>query len=292
MRSFPELRFLLAPSSLRSARFYWGRPSPGRLFGLDPTNLRHPTVDTSTPQGHNPRMTRLRAIDALRPMSIRTGFLERSPAGILYSAGTTKVLCTTSLSPVVPPFLEGKGRGWATAEYELLPGATTPRHPRERSGKISGRTQEIQRLIGRAIRGAIDFAALSGFTLQVDCDVLEADGGTRTAAINGAWVSACILLRDAVERGILPRSPIREAVAAVSVGKVGGELLLDLDYEEDSSADVDLNVVMTEGGRYLEVQGAAENGAFDRKDLDRMLDLAQVGIRRIIEEQRRVVGKP
>jgi ribonuclease PH len=223
-------------------------------------------------------------------VSIRTGFLEQNPSGIIYAAGRTKVLCTTSLSPGVPPFLEGKGKGWATAEYELLPGATVPRHARERSGKISGRTQEIQRLIGRAMRGVLDLTALSGFTLQVDCDVLEADGGTRTAAINGAWVSASILLADAVRRGTLTRSPIREAVAAVSVGMVAGTFLLDLDYEEDSSASVDLNVVMTEGGRYLEVQGAAEGTSFDRGDLDRMLDLAHSGIRRILEEERCAVG--
>lgn len=235
-------------------------------------------------------MARDRPDDALRPIQIVTGFLERNPASVLYASGGTKVLCTAALAPVVPPFLEGKGRGWATAEYDLLPGSTQPRHARERNGRISGRTQEIQRMIGRSIRGVLDLSALDGFTLTLDCDVLQADGGTRAAAINGAWISASLLARDAVARGILARSPIREGLGAVSAGIVGGRHLLDLDYEEDSMADVDLNVVAAESGKLVEIQAASEGAPFPLEELDALARLGLRGIGEIIETARRSLG--
>ena len=200
------------------------------------------------------------------------------------------MLCAASLQPGVPPFLEGSGKGWSTAEYDLLPGATSPRHARERTGKISGRTQEIQRLIGRSVRGILDLTALSGFTLQVDCDVLQADGGTRTASINGAFVAVSLLSREAVRSGTLRRSPIVQALGAVSAGMVGGKYLLDLDYEEDSAADVDLNLVLTEDGSILEIQATSEGKPFRREDLDRLVDLARKGVKEILGHQRRALG--
>jgi ribonuclease PH len=190
----------------------------------------------------------------------------------------------------VPPFLEGSAKGWSTAEYDLLPGATQPRHARERTGKISGRTQEIQRLIGRSLRGVLDLTALSGYTLQVDCDVLQADGGTRTASINGAFVAVSLLCREAIRSGALRRSPMVQGLGAVSAGMVGGKYLLDLDYEEDSSADVDLNLVLTEDGSILEIQATSEAKPFRREDLDRLVDLARKGIDEILDHQRRALG--
>lgn len=234
-------------------------------------------------------MRRDRGERALRPIGIQPGFLDQSPASVLYRCGRTVVLCTSSLEPGVPPFLAGKGQGWATAEYDMLPGSTTPRHGRERGGKLSGRTQEIQRLIGRSLRGILDLEALDGYTLIADCDVLQADGGTRTASINAAYISLALLVRGAREAGMLQRSPVRDAVGAVSVGISGGRCLLDLDYEEDSTADVDLNLVQTASSGILEIQGTAEGTAFPREDLDRMLDLASAGIREILEIERRVL---
>ncbi|MGQ9592582.1 MAG: ribonuclease PH [Planctomycetota bacterium] len=232
-------------------------------------------------------MARDRPDDALRPIQIVPRFLERNPTSVLYVSGGTKVLSTASLAPVVPAFLEGRGQGWATAEYDLLPGSTQPRHARERNGRISGRTQEIQRMIGRCIRGVLDLTALEGFTLTLDCDVLQADGGTRTAATNGAWISASLLARDAVARGVLARSPIREGLGAVSAGIVRGRRLLDLDYEEDSAADVDLNIVATESGKLVEVQAASEGTPFSLEELDALVRLGFRGIREIIEAARR-----
>ena len=226
-------------------------------------------------------MTRAHPDEALRPIRIETSFLERRPGSVLYSSGDTRVLCTASLETGVPPFLEGKGRGWSTAEYSLLPGSTTPRNPRERS-KLSGRTQEIQRLIGRSLRGVLDLGALDGYTLVVDCDVLQADGGTRTASINGAYVAAALAVRAALAEGRLSRSPLRTAVGAVSVGIVGGRLLVDLDYAEDARADVDLNLVLTEQREILEIQGTAEGRPFPREDLDRLVDLGSRAIKEII----------
>ncbi len=227
----------------------------------------------------------------LRPVSIETGFLETQPSSVVYSSGHTKVLCIATLEAVVPNFLLDSDSGWATAEYDLLPGATRPRHGRERSGRLSGRTQEIQRLIGRALRGVLDLKVLTGFTLRVDCDVLQADGGTRTASINGAYVAAVLAVRDATSKGKIAATPFRSGLGAVSVGIVGGKPFLDLDYKEDSSADVDLNVVQNHDGDFLEVQGTAEGSAFSRHQLDDLLTLASAGIQEIFAEQEAALGE-
>jgi len=226
----------------------------------------------------------------LRPVEIRTRFLETQPGSVLYSSGRTRVLCVASLEAGVPPWLEGKGRGWATAEYDLMPGSTVPRHSRERSGRLSGRTQEIQRLIGRSLRGVLDLDALDGWTLHLDCDVLQADGGTRTAAVNGAYLAAQLAVREALGARRLTKDPFTDALGAVSVGVVDGKAMLDLDYAEDSSASVDLNVVQTADGRFLEVQGTAEGAPFARDELDRLLDLAARGIEEIIAVGRRTLA--
>lgn len=236
-------------------------------------------------------MPRNRPRHELRPIAIQTGFLERTPASVLYCSGATKVLCVASITQGVPAFLEGTSRGWTTAEYDMLPGATTPRHARERSGKISGRTQEIQRLVGRSLRGIIDLNQLTGLTLQVDCDVLQADGGTRTASIDGAYVAVSIAVNEAIQKGLLKQSPILQALGAVSVGILDGEALLDLDYLEDSKAEVDLNVVLAESGSLLEVQGTSEGvgGLFTRSSLNEMLDMAAVGIAQILKLQQKAI---
>ena len=212
--------------------------------------------------------------DQLRPVEILVDYLEQPMGSVLYSQGKTKVLCTASLDEGVPRWMRDQGRGWLTAEYSLLPASTGERTQREASaGKQKGRTVEIQRLIGRALRSVIDFEALGERTLWVDCDVLQADGGTRCASISGAWVAAARALGKAGLSRALP-----ESVAAVSLGIVGGELLLDLDYVEDSGAEVDLNVVMTGDERLVEVQATAERATFDREQLDELLDLGAAGI--------------
>ena len=215
-----------------------------------------------------------RRSDELRPVEIVVDYLEQPLGAVLYSQGKTKVLCTTSLDEGVPRWMRDRGRGWLTAEYSLLPASTGERTQREASaGKQKGRTVEIQRLIGRALRSVLDFEALGERTLWVDCDVLQADGGTRCASISGAWVAAARALGKAGLARALP-----ESVAAVSLGIVGGELLLDLDYVEDSGAEVDLNVVMTGAERLVEVQATAERATFDRAQLDELLDLGARGI--------------
>ena len=234
-------------------------------------------------------MSRKHASNSLRPLEIRTGYLENRPASVLYSCGHTRVLCVASMESGVPRWLEEAGKGWATAEYDMLPGATVPRHSRQRDGKIAGRTQEIQRLIGRSLRGILDLKKLAGWTLRIDCDVLQADGGTRTTSINAAFLATCLAVDAAVKVGQLDASPIREELGAISVGLVDGDALLDLDYREDSSADVDLNVVQEGSGKLLEVQGTAEGASYSRQDLDRLLDLAEHGIREILEVGRRTL---
>ena len=215
--------------------------------------------------------------DQLRPVEILVDYLEQPMGSVLYSQGKTKVLCTASLDEGVPRWMRDQGRGWLTAEYSLLPASTGERTQREASaGKQKGRTVEIQRLIGRALRSVLDFEALGERTLWIDCDVLQADGGTRCASISGAWVAAARALGKAGLSRALP-----ESVAAVSLGIVGGELLLDLDYVEDSGAEVDLNVVMTGDERLVEVQATAERATFDRAELDTLLDLGAAGIARI-----------
>jgi ribonuclease PH len=222
-----------------------------------------------------------RRTDELRPLEILPGFLEQPHGSALISCGKTRVLCTATLDEGVPRWLAGQGRGWLTAEYSLLPASTGERTAREaRTGRQQGRTVEIQRLIGRAVRAVADFEALGERTLWLDCDVLQADGGTRCAAISGVYVAA----RLALDKMGLSKA-FRESVAAVSVGIAGGRPLLDLDYAEDSGADVDLNVVTTGDGALIEVQATAERAPFSRGQLDELLDLAQAGIERITEAQ-------
>ena len=228
-----------------------------------------------------------RAADALRPVSITRHYTRHAEGSVLVCFGDTKVLCTASVEEKVPPHKRGSGEGWVTAEYGMLPRATHTRGDREAArGKQSGRTQEIQRLIGRSLRSVFDLAALGERTIHLDCDVLQADGGTRTAAITGAWVAA----RDAVgwllQQGRIAASPIRDAVAAVSVGIVQGRALLDLEYTEDAACDTDMNVVMTGSGGFVEVQGTAEGTPFTRDQLDALLGLAAKGIAELVAAQR------
>jgi ribonuclease PH len=230
-------------------------------------------------------MPRNHPSDTPRPIEIIPSFIPRHPANVLYVSGATRVLCAATLTKGVPPFLEGTGRGWATAEYSLLPVSTLPRADRDRGGKISGRTQEIQRLIGRSLRGILDLEALDGATLQVDCDVLQADGGTRTASINGAYVAMAMAVHSALAEGIIGRSPLRQSVGAMSAGMIAGRAVLDLDYEDDSSADVDLNLVLAGDGSIIEIQATAEREPLARADLDRLVDLAAKGIDEVFRRQ-------
>jgi ribonuclease PH len=234
-----------------------------------------------------------RALDELRPVAFVRDFTEFAPGSVLVTMGRTKVLCTASLEDRVPPWMRGSGRGWVTAEYSMLPGSTPERVDREAArGRQSGRTQEIQRLIGRSLRSVCDLVALGENQVTVDCDVLQADGGTRTASICGAYVA----LHDAFSRlmpaRVLSGHPLIDEVAAVSVGVVDGVPMLDLPYAEDSRADVDMNVVMTGSGRFVEVQGTAERTPFTRDELDELLDLAGGGITRLVEAQRSVLAVP
>ncbi len=224
-----------------------------------------------------------RPADVLRPVSIARGFTEMTPGSVLISMGKTKVLCTVSIDDEVPPWMRGSPHGWITAEYAMLPGSGNSRIPRK---SISGgRTKEIQRLIGRSLRAAVDPAGFADLTARVDCDVLQADGGTRTASITGAWVALADAFDVLVGEGRLEVSPVSRHVAAVSVGLVDGEAVLDLDYELDVAADVDFNVVMTGDGELVEVQGTAEGRTFSRHQLDEMLDLATKGIADLVDAQ-------
>ena len=227
-----------------------------------------------------------RAPDELRPLSFVRGYTAHAEGSVLVGFGGTRVLCTASVEEGVPSFLRGKGQGWVTAEYGMLPRATHTRSAREAArGKQSGRTQEIQRLIGRALRAVVDLKALGERTITVDCDVLQADGGTRTAAITGGFVALADAVDTLIKRRALSANPIHGQVAAVSVGIFRGIAVLDLDYAEDSNAETDMNVVMNSGGAFVEVQGTAEGHAFRRHELDRLLDLASQGIARLHEAQ-------
>jgi ribonuclease PH len=226
----------------------------------------------------------------LRPVSYQADYLEWAEGSVLLEMGKTKVLCAASYEARVPPWLSGGGKGWVTAEYSMLPRATSERTTREASrGKLSGRTQEIQRLIGRSLRAVVRFGRLGERTIWVDCDVLQADGGTRTAAITGGYIALARAVRGLSERGDIPEDVLGGSVAAVSAGVVDGERLLDLSYDEDSRAEVDFNVVMTDAGQLVEVQGTAEGEPFSREDLDEMVSLAAVGIGRLTEIQREAV---
>ena len=234
-----------------------------------------------------------RAIDELRPASFERDFTVFAPGSVLVSMGRTRVLCTASVEDRVPPWMRGSGKGWVTAEYSLLPGSTSERATREAAkGKQSGRTQEIQRLIGRSLRSVCDMVALGELQVTVDCDVLQADGGTRTASICGAYVALHDAMTRLVQKGVLRANPLTEAVAAVSVGVVDGVCMLDLPYDEDSRAEVDMNVVMTSSGRFIEVQGTAEGMPFTKSELDEMLRLGELGIARLLELQRDVLASP
>jgi len=226
--------------------------------------------------------------DQLRPVSITRDYLRHPEGSVLVEFGDTKVLCTASVEDKVPPFLKGRGQGWVTAEYGMLPRSTNTRTSRERTGP-SGRSQEIQRLIGRALRTVVEMAKLGERTIWVDCDVIQADGGTRTAAITGAFVAVADALGRLVKPGGLSSPPIRDCVAAISVGMVGGGPVLDLNYAEDSTADVDMNVVMTGAGAFVEVQGTAEHEPFTKDRLDELLALAAAGIGRLVALQRRAL---
>lgn len=232
-----------------------------------------------------------RRSDQLRPVEITRGYTRFAAGSVLIRAGETVVLCTASFEPKVPEWMQGKGLGWVTAEYDMLPASTNQRRARNRT-KIDGRTQEIQRLIGRCMRAVVDRKKMGETCIWLDCDVLQADGGTRTAAITGAWVALCDAVAWAIAQGHMASSPIREAIAAVSVGISGGQPLLDLCYKEDVAADVDMNVAMTSGGRFVEVQGTGEDATFARKDLDRLLDLGVKGIRKLLAEQKKALGAP
>ncbi len=234
-----------------------------------------------------------RADDELRPVRFERDFTELPAGSVLVSFGRTRVLCTASVDTDVPRWLRGSGRGWVTAEYSLLPGSTGDRVPREAAkGKLSGRTQEIQRLIGRSLRSVTDLTAMAELQVVVDCDVLQADGGTRTASVCGGYVALHDALSRLVAGGRLPAHPMTDPCGAVSVGIVDAVPVLDLDYAEDSRAGVDMNVVMTGSGRFVEVQGTAEGTAFSRTELDSLVDLAAGGIRQILEAQAAVLSEP
>lgn len=225
--------------------------------------------------------------DQLRPLRFTPGFTTQAEGSVLAEFGETRVLCTASIEERVPPFLRGQGQGWITAEYGMLPRSTGERTPREAArGKQGGRTLEIQRLIGRSLRAAADLKQLGERSITLDCDVIQADGGTRTAAISGAWIALQIAIQGLVAQGKLQQSPLKRQIAAVSVGVYAGTPVLDLDYAEDSSADTDMNVVMADDGGLIEIQGTAEAAPFSRTEMIAMLDLATIGIEQIIAAQR------
>jgi len=233
-----------------------------------------------------------RAADQLREVRIERQFTKHAEGSVLISFGDTRVLCTASVENRVPGFLRGKGEGWVTAEYGMLPRSTHERMSREAAqGKQGGRTLEIQRLIGRSLRACVDRKALGERTITLDCDVLQADGGTRTAAITGAYVALCDAIATLRQRGDLARDPVLGAIAAISVGIFQGVPVLDLDYAEDSNCDTDMNVVMNDGGGFIEVQGTAEGHAFRRSEMDALLLLAELGVAQLVAKQREALGR-
>ena len=227
----------------------------------------------------------------LRPLKITPRYIKSADGSVLIEMGDTKVICTAKLEERVPPFLRNSGKGWITAEYGMLPGSSQQRIGRESSrGKIGGRTHEIQRLIGRSLRAITDLRSLGERTVWIDCDVIQADGGTRTASITGAYVALMEAARNWREGGVMNVEPIRDSVAAVSIGIVEGKILLDLCYEEDSKADVDMNFVMTGSGKFIEVQGTAESSPFTKKQMERMAEIAQQGIKELLKTQKKVIA--
>lgn len=233
-----------------------------------------------------------RTADAMRPVRFTRNFTRHAEGSVLVEFGDTRVLCNATVESRVPPWLKNKGRGWVTAEYSMLPRSTHDRMVREAArGKLGGRTMEIQRLIGRSLRAVVDLEAMGERQIIVDCDVIQADGGTRTASISGAYVALHDAIRKAREQGLIRKNPLHGQVAAISVGISGGEPVLDLDYDEDSQAETDLNLVMNEAGGVIEIQGTAEGHAFRRDELDQMLDLGEKGIQAICEAQRAVLAE-
>ena len=232
-----------------------------------------------------------RQADELRPLKIKRRYTRTSPGSVLISAGNTTVLCCAAVEAEVPPWLKGKGRGWLTAEYSMLPGSTSPRKRRERGANLDGRTTEIQRLIGRSLRAVVDLEAIGERTVTIDCDVLEADGGTRTLSITGGFLALVDALQAVAKDLPAGARPLRDSLAAVSVGMVDGKPLLDLCYQEDFAAAVDMNVVMTGSGRFVELQGTGEEATFSEKELSAMLDLARGGIRDLTALQQKTLGR-
>jgi ribonuclease PH len=232
-----------------------------------------------------------RGVGELRKVVVTRKFTRHAEGSVLVEFGDTKVICTASVEESVPPFLRGKGTGWVTAEYSMLPRATHTRSPREAAkGKIGGRTHEIQRLIGRSLRSVMDLDRLGERSIHIDCDVIQADGGTRTASITGAYIALVDAVNWLLEQGAITENPLREAVAAVSVGIVGSEVLLDLDYSEDSGAEVDMNFVVTTSGRFVEVQGTAEAEPFTMEQMDAMRNVALEGIRQLLKIQQEALS--
>jgi ribonuclease PH len=227
----------------------------------------------------------------LRAIKIAPNYIKTADGSVLIEMGDTKVICTAKLEDRVPPFLRNSGKGWITAEYGMLPGSSQARIGRESSrGKVGGRTHEIQRLIGRSLRAITDLANLGERTVWIDCDVIQADGGTRTASITGAYVSLFEAIHSWQKRGIIAQEPIKDSIAAVSIGIVGGKILLDLCYEEDSKADVDMNFVMTGSGKFVEIQGTAESAPFTKKQMDQMAEIAQQGIKELLKVQKQALA--
>jgi ribonuclease PH len=228
--------------------------------------------------------------DQLRDIKITNNYIKFAEGSVLIEAGNTKVICNASVDDTVPSFLKGEGKGWVTAEYSMLPRSTQVRNRREAArGKIGGRTYEIQRLIGRSLRSVIDMKALGERTILIDCDVIQADGGTRTLSITGAFIALSQAVKYMIESGMINTDPITDSVAAISVGMKNGDVLLDLNYEEDSTADADMNIIMTGSGKFVEVQGTAENALFSKEQLDHALDVASKGIKELIDKQNEVL---
>ncbi len=229
--------------------------------------------------------------DQIRPVKVTRSFTKHAEGSVLIEMGDTKVICTASIEEKVPPFLKGKGAGWVTAEYAMLPRATHDRSPRESvKGKQGGRTLEIQRLVGRALRAVIDTSRLGERTIWIDCDVIQADGGTRTASITGSFIALADAVGVLKKKDLIKVNPLTDYLAAISIGKVGGQVMVDLAYEEDSHAEVDLNLVMTGAGQYVEVQGTAEKTPFNKKDMDEFLDLGWGAIRELVDLQKSLIG--
>lgn len=233
-----------------------------------------------------------RAVDELRPVKITRHYIKHAEGSVLIEVGDTKVICTATIDEKVPPFMKGEGRGWITAEYSMLPRSSAARIPRESArGKVTGRTHEIQRLVGRSLRSIVSLEELGERTIMIDCDVIQADGGTRTASITGAFVAMVDALGKLADNNSLAKFPVHEFLAAVSVGKVNGEVLLDLAYSEDSIAEVDMNIIMTETGKFVEVQGTAEGSPFSKAELDELINYGQKGVNELVAIQKQALGE-